>query len=289
MTLKLALFIDGKNFFSGWRDAVPDAANSRVDFFRMSRWIANNIHADSRIVSCNYYTGVNRENDLGLNAFLNNIQKTQGFHVNRFNRQNTNINCFKCGHPTPMQREKEVDTQLVADMISMGLKNVFDVAVLCSGDLDFRPAIRALRLEGKPVWIAHWDPKIIAQELREEAYGTVLLSDGQKEFVQLKDKGSEDLEIESDVLESLKEKTYSAIKTLYEKFKETGYAGKGYFISKWIAHDLDAAILEVTNDREAIPDFRQQMINQLVADGRIEIRQVENTKTGRADEALIPL
>ncbi|MGN0098421.1 MAG: NYN domain-containing protein [Candidatus Methanomethylophilaceae archaeon] len=47
--------------------------------------------------------------------------------------------------------QKEVDTSLVADVVSCAYENMFDVAVIVSGDRDMRPAADVARRIGKKV------------------------------------------------------------------------------------------------------------------------------------------
>ena len=54
---------------------------------------------------------------------------------------------------TGERKEKEIDVTLATDMIAYGFKDCYDIAVLISGDGDFRPAIRWILSLNKKVEI----------------------------------------------------------------------------------------------------------------------------------------
>ena len=51
--------------------------------------------------------------------------------------------------------EKGVDVRLATDMVTNGFKNLYDVAILISGDADFSHAIQAVKDVGKHVEVAY--------------------------------------------------------------------------------------------------------------------------------------
>ena len=52
--MRVALFFDGKNFYSGWRDA---ANGRRIDFVRLSEWLVKRA-GGTYLWGAHYYTGV---------------------------------------------------------------------------------------------------------------------------------------------------------------------------------------------------------------------------------------
>ena len=64
--------------------------------------------------------------------------------------------------------QKGIDVLLAVDLVSHAFNNNFDVAVVCSGDLDLLEAVKITKRLGKKVVIAS-HPEQLAKELRKEA------------------------------------------------------------------------------------------------------------------------
>jgi len=86
--------------------------------------------------------------------------------------------------------EKGVDVALVTDMLGMAFRNVYDVAILVSGDRDLAQAIDEVKRLGKRVEIASFDYSI-AEEMK-------MLAD---RFISL-DKIADDIEMSSEEVSS---------------------------------------------------------------------------------------
>jgi len=66
---------------------------------------------------------------------------------------------FKLGYltgPRDNLSEKNVDTQIVADMIVQANQNKYDTAILCSNDGDYSSAIQAVKEMGKRVEVMYF-------------------------------------------------------------------------------------------------------------------------------------
>ena len=63
--------------------------------------------------------------------------------------------------------EKGVDVRLAVDMVSMGLKSQYDVAVLVSGDGDFSEAVQIVKDAGKHVELAYPKGGYPARQLQD--------------------------------------------------------------------------------------------------------------------------
>jgi len=63
--------------------------------------------------------------------------------------------------------EKNLDTQLVADMVIMAARNEFDIAILVSNDGDFVSAVRPVKELGKRVEILYFKGEVSMALKRE--------------------------------------------------------------------------------------------------------------------------
>ena len=75
------------------------------------------------------------------------------------------------GHWTfrPERRQKGVDTLVALDLVRLASRNVFDTAVLISGDRDLSAVVRAVQEWGCRVVVATPDRYCVARELLELA------------------------------------------------------------------------------------------------------------------------
>jgi len=182
--MRVAIFFDGKNFYSGWKDRTD---GRRIDFEKMAEWIVR--EAGGRDLWGAYYytaveTGVEAQNDgqRKLAAFLDERELDRGYFVKRFPRKAFTISCKACGASDRIFQEKEVDTTMVADMLTLAAGNAFDIAVLVSGDADHAPAVEGVRLLGKKMFVATWAGYGLSPRIRRAAFHHIDLAKGLHEF-----------------------------------------------------------------------------------------------------------
>lgn len=172
--MRVALFFDGKNHMKDLRRTTQD------------RWIDHGALADfvvryvggTHFAGAWYYTGVPNPNEdstdrHALTDLLDELEKKPGYFVRRFNRRTATRDCPHCGQVIAYTEEKMVDTSLVVDVVTLGMRDAFDAAVVFSGDLDVAPALSALRSLGKPAWIATFGDYGLSRSLSREAWSHV--------------------------------------------------------------------------------------------------------------------
>ena len=120
-----------------------------------------------------YYTGVPGPQDdsdrHALSDLLDELERRPGFFVKRFNRRANTRDCPHCRNVIAYTEEKMVDTSLVADLIMMAVRDVYDVAVVFTGDLDVAPGLEAVRDLGKHAWVATFGDSGLSRTLSRSA------------------------------------------------------------------------------------------------------------------------
>jgi len=86
------------------------------------------------------------------------------------------IECGNCNHKEWIDIEKGVDASLSTDLLWYALQNAYDKAILLSGDADFLPAVKRVRLLGKNIELWSFNNSL-APELKTEADSCVILDD----------------------------------------------------------------------------------------------------------------
>lgn len=304
--MRTALFFDGKNFYSGWRD---ETNRQPLDFVKLSQWLVVEA-GGSRLWAAHYYTGIESGPDAdspgqqSLSRFLDWLDEEPGFFVQRFPRKNRQLVCDHCGEAVRYSEEKEVDTTLVADLVRLAAVDAYDVAVLLSGDGDFASALEAARALGKQTYIATWGRGQLSSRLRRAAYHHLDLLDGLPIFgkepstprsspvrPELSPSAADpsptagttprsisatsgrvdgSTAAEEDLPEHLA-RFLDELGRAEEHFRERGgYLGANYFVTRWVSDLLPLS-----------PDLRREYLTTLESLGR-----VERYETGNADLAL---
>lgn len=273
LIMRVVLFFDGKNFYSGWREA---AKGRRIDFARLADWLVHKAKGTS-LWGAYYYTGIDdtlqqqgqTDPQQKLAGFLDMLETQPGFFVHTFKRKVGSITCTNCGTENRYVLEKEVDTSMVANMIQMAAQNSYDTLVLMSGDADYAPAIKAVRSLGKQAFIASWGGTGVSKRIRSAAFDHIDMLEGLAEFERELDPDEEgELPYDSDHEPSLEISTVTGdlsmdsflaeLQQAQNKFSG-GYVGLGYFLTRWRSAHLDTT-----------PDNRRLVLDKLLAKGFVE-------------------
>ncbi len=262
---RVMLFFDGKNFYKGFLNLVQSLGDGRhfyIDFSKLARWIVDQVQGtDFR--GAYYYTAVGGSPETddttrGLESFLKTLELETGFYVVRMERKEKFIRCFHCGNDIRLYQEKEVDTQMVADMLQLAAVDAFDILVLLSGDADFAPAVEAMRRLGKIVYVATWGRHGLSSRLRSSAFGHLDLQEGLEAF--LKDEEGRPVKLRpSGEKQTALEDFLQALQAAEQHFSG-GYVGLSYFLNRWIDPRLPRDV-----------ETRRALLRELEAAGKVEV------------------
>lgn len=168
---RVVVFIDGSNFYYALKRNLGTA---KIDFSRLSHHLCNN----RRLIRTYYYNvpvdpkedeerykrqqkffdGLRRIDYLEI--VLGRLEKRQvkiGYNelANLYNDQIARDIINKQGEKViPYNIEKGVDIAIAVDMLNFAYRNIYDTAILVSGDGDFARAVQAVKNEGKHVEVA---------------------------------------------------------------------------------------------------------------------------------------
>lgn len=287
--MRVALFFDGKNFYSGLKDRAPDQI---IDFSKMSNWLVERIHG-THLWGAYYYTGVestgaSASGQTKLSGFLDMLEMQPGFFVKRFPRKIHTYTCTNCGSPNRFVTEKEIDTTMASDMLRLAAVDAFDVLILMSGDADHTPAIEGVRAIGKQAFVATWGRTGLSSRIRRAAFDHIDLLEGLGEFSQptgehydqnnyLPADGDEPGTEEDDYSaydedqDSYNNQEGSPEDMFIMELKKaqstfhTGYVGMNYFLKRWQSDHLvgDA-------------DERRHIMDQLITQNRVEVYNADD-------------
>lgn len=272
--MRVALFFDGKNFYSGWREATK---GRRIDFSKLANWLVRKTKGTS-LWGAYYFTGIEESapgqaSDVQqkLHGFLDMLETQPGFFVHSFKRRVGSVTCQECSTENRYVHDKEVDTAMVASMMKLAATDAFDTMILMSGDSDFAPAIKGVRALGKQVFVSSWGGTGVSKKVRSVAFDHIDMLEGLAEFereeIMYGDSSIEEISFdEADTPVEIQEITgdeamdafISELQQAQNKF-DGGYVGLGYFLTRWRSPFLDST-----------PDVRRHVLDKLLAEGFVE-------------------
>ncbi len=185
--MRVALFIDGKNFYKALREFDPLLD---IDYEKFADWITQRVGSPMpHFVGAYYYTGYSADPGMGtpeaalsFGTFLDVLESLNGYFVRREPRVRRFTVCRSCQSTNEYLTEKRVDTRMVAELIQYAAVGAFDIAVVLSGDEDLVPAVEAVGALGKQVLVGAWPGQRVSRELRARAFGRVDLGQGVTAF-----------------------------------------------------------------------------------------------------------
>jgi uncharacterized LabA/DUF88 family protein len=288
--MKVCIFIDGQNFY---RSLLRYDENLRVDYDRLALWITQAVGGPSASFEGAYfYVGVSAGAPALVEAFLKGLELRPGYFVKREPRVRRSGRCPSCGTDYDYTTEKRVDTRLVADMCHFAAIGAFDTAVLVSGDDDFVPAVEAVSLLGRRVWVATWSADDLSIALRVKCFGHLHLSEGLGTFRAERARHIDRSgvtpprgEVRPPARSISPLRSFSApppaeftidraVAELQRAEARLPHVSRGYFVTRWKSHQLPPAGHE-----------REELVQQMLAAGVAEQFDVVDS-TGRSVTAI---
>ena len=145
---RVAIFIDGSNLYHNLRVLK----SKDIDFQKLINFLIK----ERLLTNVFYYNApldisVNKEQYWDMQRFLENLRKIPGFNIILCKRRK-----YKKQDGSFVFEMKGDDVYLAIDMVSGAYENLFDIAILVSGDEDFVPVIKRLQKLGKVVENAYF-------------------------------------------------------------------------------------------------------------------------------------
>ncbi|MCH7568397.1 MAG: NYN domain-containing protein [Nanoarchaeota archaeon] len=162
---RVAIFIDGSNLYHNLK---------RFNIKTTFEEIIKRVETQRQVVDIFYYTAlldksINEERYEEHRRFLEKIKKISNFHVVLCNLRKVILEDGSVDFTI-----KGDDVYLAVDLVSGAYEDLYDVAIIVSGDADFIPAIKLVQKNGKKVINAFF-PKSSSYLLRNCCDGSINL------------------------------------------------------------------------------------------------------------------
>jgi uncharacterized LabA/DUF88 family protein len=160
---RVAIFIDGSNLYHALKD---NFGRADISFSEFSRKLSG-----ERRLFRTYYYNVLQDPNKGTEGhrdqqdFLDALRRVPFLEVR--------LGGTKLSQGVTV--EKGIDIMLATDIINFAWKNVFDIAIIVSGDADFAYALKVVKDMGKHVEVAHFESNV-SRELLDLADSRHLLN-----------------------------------------------------------------------------------------------------------------
>lgn len=165
MDERVCVFIDGSNLDR----AINQVFNKRIAVEGLARKLVE----DRRLMKIYYYeapliASVNMDSFDGQQRFFERLRRDPYFELRLGRRveRNRTFKCTHCGETCEGKtwEQKGVDTLMVFDLITLATRNVYDTAIILTGDEDFITPFLEVRMLGKIVENAFtkcgWAPRL---------------------------------------------------------------------------------------------------------------------------------
>ena len=148
---RVAIFIDGSNFYHSVKDTFQIHDN-HIDFTKLIELLRNG----RLLIGVYYYNApldikFNKEVYWKQQKFFADLRKIPAFHIILAHMRKLIGQDGKFHYSV-----KGDDIHLAIDMVSFAYENLYDTAILVSGDGDFEPAIKRAQKLGKKVENAYF-------------------------------------------------------------------------------------------------------------------------------------
>ena len=152
MTERVIVFIDGSNFYHSVKEEF--SIHDNIDFRASGFDSLIKTLTGQRLLAAVYYynapldRNLNKEVYSKQQKFFDELRRLPGWNV---------ILCRLRKNETGNYTVKGDDVHLAVDMVRLTYENVFDTAIIISGDGDFVPAIKVVQKLGKRVENAYFN------------------------------------------------------------------------------------------------------------------------------------
>ncbi|OHD71026.1 MAG: hypothetical protein A2W19_08415 [Spirochaetes bacterium RBG_16_49_21] len=141
---RIAFFIDGFNLYHSLDD---NKSYHKYKWLNLARLSNNLIKKSDTITKIYYFTALAHwdQKKVAKHKLLIRALELQGVEIVYGKFKMRDKTCFKCGHTYRSHEEKQTDVNIAITLFSSAINDVYDKAIILSGDSDLIPAIKAVK------------------------------------------------------------------------------------------------------------------------------------------------
>ena len=139
---RVMVYVDGFNLYFG----MIDAGLPQCKWLDINKLIAGSITSNQQVVAIKYFTSrvSNNPSKQKRQTLYLEALETTGIKIIYGLYKAKEIACNNCGHAWQISNEKMTDVNIATHMLIDAFTDVYDTAILISGDSDLVPPIKAV-------------------------------------------------------------------------------------------------------------------------------------------------
>ncbi len=149
--VRVSVYIDGFNLYFG----MMDAGYTTLKWLDVMELGKQCLKPGQQLVDVKYFTSTitnNPPKEKRQRTYLDAILST-GVKIFRGKYESETIICNPCGHSWTKHNEKMTDVNIATSLIMDAMNDLYDVAILISGDSDLVPAIKLVNENFAPKFV----------------------------------------------------------------------------------------------------------------------------------------
>ena len=143
---RVVVYIDGFNLYFGMTSSFPD-----IKWLDVELLAKNLLKSNQTLVSVKYFTSLvnhSTQKEKRQQSYLNAL-KTTNVKIIYGHYKSKPKSCKSCGHSWSDNEEKMTDVNIAVHMVADAIDDLFDCAILISGDSDLVPPITLIHSKFK--------------------------------------------------------------------------------------------------------------------------------------------
>lgn len=139
---RVVVYVDGFNLYFG----MVESGLNNCKWLDINKLIADSITANQQVVAIKYFTSRvsnNPPKQKRQTLYLEALETT-GVKIIYGLYKAKEIECNNCGHAWQISNEKMTDVNIATHMLADAFTDIYDTAILISGDSDLVPPIKAV-------------------------------------------------------------------------------------------------------------------------------------------------
>ena len=182
---RVAAYIDGFNLYYG----VKAAFGRKYLWLDVEALCGSVLLPDQTLVAVKYFTARVRgpaDSQARQSLYLDALQAATSVQAIFGRLQLNKLTCNGCGASWTKPEEKKTDVAIASHLVGDAYQDVYDVALLISGDSDMAPPVEMVTgIEGRRV-VAAFPPRRKSDELKRLAGASISISEASLRQSQLK-------------------------------------------------------------------------------------------------------
>ncbi|HRK00938.1 MAG TPA: NYN domain-containing protein [Ignavibacteria bacterium] len=172
---RVITYIDGFNLYFG----LKSKNWKKFYWLNLKEFSKNLLVKDQKLIKTKYFTSRVKDNPTKQkrqNTFIDALETLEDFEIYYGKYQQNKVECYNCHYIFSDQNEKMTDVNIATEILCDAFNDLYDIAILISGDSDLIPPIKAVQNQfpDKRIVVA-FPPERFNKSVKEVAKGSFII------------------------------------------------------------------------------------------------------------------